>query len=301
LACGVKLTAVAMVLAVVPIAMVGIYPKALKSAAAFVIAGLIVFSPWMIRNAIWAGNPVFPELMTILGRGQFSEAQVQRWNQAHAARGDQKSFEKRIATMGEQVFGDWRYGFVILPLGVMAAALSRKRRETRFLFIVFILNAIVWIGFTHLEGRFFVLAIPIAAMLIGQVEDLRWQLLVIGASATSATIGIVVLSPRLLHFAPAIGAENVQSLLSSDVDDALQSDRPIVLVGDARAFLYQVPMSRLQYRTVFDVKDKWIAEVPAGAILIVDPGELKRFAKTYAGLPPIPPEFLRRDEPFILR
>ena len=28
----------------------------------------------------------------------------------------------------------------------------------------------------------------------------------------------------------------------------------IFLIGDARAFLYPVPMSRLRYRTVFDVK-----------------------------------------------
>ena len=29
----------------------------------------------------------------------------------------------------------------------------------------------------------------------------------------------------------------------------------IYLIGDARAFVYPIPMSRLRYRTVFDVKD----------------------------------------------
>jgi hypothetical protein len=303
LACGVKLTAVAMVLAVVPIAIVAINPskKAIRSAAIFVIAGLIAFSPWLVRNAVWAGNPVFPELMTVLGRGDFNPTQVQRWNDAHGPRADQRSIEKRIGAMGVQIFGDWRYGFVILPLGVIAAALSRKRQETRLLFCVLVLNAIIWIAFTHLEGRFLVLAIPIAGMLIALVEDSRWQFLAIGAAATSAIIGIAILSPRVMRFAPAIGNEDMQWRLSDDVNDALKGDQPIVLVGDAKAFLYQVPMSRLHYRTVFDVKEKWIDDSQPGAIVIVDPNEIKRFAASYEGLPAIPPEFLRHDETFILR
>ena len=34
---------------------------------------------------------------------------------------------------------------------------------------------------------------------------------------------------------------------------SLPTDASVVLIGDARAFLYGVPMSRLHYKTVFDV------------------------------------------------
>jgi hypothetical protein len=79
------------------------------------------------------------------------------------------------------------------------------------------------------------------------------------------------------------------------------------LVGDAKAFCYQRPMSRLRYRTVFDVGPgedaiaAWIGDAvdPSTAIL-VDPSELARFERTYRNLPPIPPDVLQRGQPYLL-
>jgi hypothetical protein len=34
--------------------------KGVAAAAAFVLVALVVFSPWMIRNVLWTGNPVYP-------------------------------------------------------------------------------------------------------------------------------------------------------------------------------------------------------------------------------------------------
>jgi hypothetical protein len=290
LACGVKLTAAPMLLVAIPIAMMR--RDMMKSIGVFLIAGIIAFSPWLIRNFVWTGNPIFPEAMSIFGRGHFSEVQVQRWNIAHAPREDQRGIFGRMRAFGAQVVIDWRYGFYLSPIGLVAGALSRKRQEMRFLVFLLILQFIVWIGFTHLQGRFFVLAIPIAAMLIGQVDDLRLQLVTIGGAITSAIIGIVMLAPRISNVAGAIGSENVQSILPQVVTDALDSGRPIALAGDAKAFWYQIPMSRLTYRTVFDVDvqpgesliDAWTRGVPEHAIVVVDPNELSRLSRTYYGL-----------------
>jgi len=38
--------------------------------------------------------------------------------------------------------------------------------------------------------------------------------------------------------------------------DNIPPDATLVLVGDARAFAYDRPMSRLRYRTVFDVNQR---------------------------------------------
>jgi hypothetical protein len=65
-------------------------------------------------------------------------------------------------------------------------------------------------------------------------------------------------------------------------------------------------MSRLRYRTVFDVTDDadWLtawAGIPApNATVLVDPRELSRFGRTYRGLPPAPPEVIGRTDTFIL-
>ena len=77
---------------------------------------------------------------------------------------------------------------------------------------------------------------------------------------------------------------------------------------DAKAFGYQRPMSRLRYRTVFDVApgDNWLtswigeSSPSPGSVILVDPGELSRFARTYRALPPVPQDVLDRPEPFIL-
>ena len=37
-----------------------------------------------------------------------------------------------------------------------------------------LINCIIWIGFTHLQSRFFVLAIPIGALLIARIEWGDW-------------------------------------------------------------------------------------------------------------------------------
>jgi hypothetical protein len=61
----------------------------------------------------------------------------------------------------------------------------------------------------------------------------------------------------------------------------------------------------LTYRTVFDVDvgegqsviDGWTRGAPSNAIVIVDPAELRRFSKTYYGIPPPP---VSGDEPYVI-
>src|SRR4051812_1465442 len=94
--------------------------------------------------------------------------------------------------------------------------------------------------------------------------------------------------------APFPGVEPItRALLGPEVFGAIDR-RPIVLAGDAKAFWY--PNSPLRYRTVFDVdvppgaSDReliaaWIgADAPPDACVIVNTGELERFANTYRGI-----------------
>lgn len=53
-----------------------------------VLAGAITlagFSPWLVRNALSVGNPVFPLATSILGEGDFTTAQAQRWRDGHSS------------------------------------------------------------------------------------------------------------------------------------------------------------------------------------------------------------------------
>jgi len=299
-ACGAKLTAAAMVLASVPPAIVIAQCtrplRAIRSAAVFLLCGIVTFSPWLIRNAIWTGNPVFPEATGLLGRGPFTQVQQQRWIRAHSPREDQKSLPARLRAFAEQNLMDWRYGYAVLPVGLVAAALRPRRPETLALSVVLMANTVVWLCFTHLQGRFFILSIPLVAILTGLVEPVWWRWVVIGAALIAAGTGPVQLSPRVLRASALIGLEDYRPILPEVAGgEVLDGDCPVILVGDAQAFRYPVPMSRLRYRTVFDldagpdqpVIDAWIGqEAPREAIIIVDPASLRRFARTYWGIPP---------------
>ena len=109
-----------------------------------------------------------------------------------------------------------------------------------------------------------------------------------------------------------LGAEDLDALVPEEAR-AVPEDSTLVLFGDAKAFWYQRPMSRLRYRTVFDVDtsgtssviDAWTAGLPLPdpphCVRLVHPAELTRFSRTYWMIPPLPATLRARgDGPFIL-
>jgi hypothetical protein len=288
LACGAKLTAVPMVLLAVPVTLVALCLReraratAIRGALIFIVAGLVTYSPWMIRNTVWAHNPIFPEGMRIVGHAHFSDVQVERWERAHSPVEDQRGLSGRIRAFRTQVVADWRYGFVGLPIAIAAIMLGRGRAT--FLTLLLMILVIIWIGFTHLQGRFLVPAIPIAAILVGLIEWGGWKWVVLTGATVGCVTSMIVLGSRVRAVAPALGAVDSTPLLSDAARAALGDGRPIALIGDARAFWYQIPMSRLSFRTVFNVNNRpgesvisaWAGDASGDAELIVDPGELRR-------------------------
>ena len=336
LACGAKLTAVPEV--VIPIFTICVAiavfrllrrlpasRQALTGAVIFGGVAVLLFAPWMGRNIAWSGNPVFPELSNLFGRDHFSEVQVERWNRAHAAPPAERSLRGRCGAYWNQVLAGWQFGFVAIPLGILAAGFSIRRNESQFLFALLILLTIFWICFTHLQGRFYVLALPIAALLLAQI----WQLETISRPAQAiraSIIAIVVIASilsevllngdllsrlysRELPLAPMLGVDGFDWLMPKALEQ-VPADAPIILVGDARAFWYPIPMSRLRYRTIFDADtsngrgllDAWAGppQDRRNAWLWIDPEEFKRFARTYQPCPTVPPEIAAHEQAYLV-
>lgn len=302
-ACGSKLTAVPIVLLATPlihVALARFKPNAMIAAASFLLAGSLIFSPWLIKNTAWVGNPVFPEETSLFGRGHWSPTQVERWIKAnHLPRPDQQNLAGRARAGWDQILADWRYGFALLPLAIISAALGRKERQTMALLLILIALAIFWLFFTHLQSRFFTLAIPICAMLVGQVRMPRNILAAYSIIVLLAGLGgLTAVYVKLTSIAPglfdSIGAESLMPL--TPLDTAVPANARVFLVGDGRPFLYDVPTDRLFYRTVFDVDakpgetsdDAWQANwetFNGQTIRVYQAPELRRFAKTYWGIP----------------
>jgi hypothetical protein len=209
---------------------------------------------------------------------------------------------------------------VLVPLATIALAMSARRPDGALLAGVFAILAVVWLGFTHLQGRFLLLAVPLGAVAIGMV---RWGIARVGvlivlllAAGRSAVSLHRELADRLYGPTPLVtdlGSADVGDLTAT-LREGLPPDAPLLLVGDAKAFWYPLPMSRLRYRTVFDadtshgrgIKEAWgVGRGPPGEWVVVDPMELERFAQTYQPFPPPPPEWTARPEwkagrPFLL-
>lgn len=277
-----------------------------------------MLSPWLIRNVVWAGNPVFPVAMKTLGKAHFTDDQVERFRRAHSPTASQQSLASRLPIVWTDVIGHWQYGYVLFPAGLAAAFWRRRDRETWVLLVTTGVIFVVWIDFTHLLPRFLVMLIPIAGMLIGRV---RWgrgwpiaALLVIaaGASGWTGVYGRLAYTTRDPDRTGLVAPQNLSFLAPPELTDMKNADKQIALIGDAGAFLYQIPMSRLHYRTVFDVPGDvsdpiaaWAGPDVAGNpkwLLVINPAEIDRLHRTYWKIPELPPDWAARGpQPFVVR
>jgi hypothetical protein len=316
-ACGAKLTAGPVLLIGIPLAWLiasRSFKRVAVASALLILIALAMFSPWMMRTAAWAGNPVFPEAQNVLGRGRFTADQSQRWARAHAPTESQRSVSGRLAALREQVLLDWRFGYIILPLAIVAAVMTRQRAQTRMLAALLVVLLIFWLTMTHLQGRFFVLAIPIAGLLIAQLDAPRVRIAAVTLVALQAMISLSLifakLAPTVAVFrdASGFGITNLDFMVLPETTEAIAAGVPLDLVGDAKAFVYQMPMAKLRYRTVFDVKaepnqsamDAWLGSPREGAAILVDPGEVRRLSRTYYAIPSLPAD-VSEAGPFLMR
>jgi hypothetical protein len=122
-AAGVKYTAAPLVLiafplAAIPAAVVHREKSHLKStlvgAVIAIFAGLLSFSPWLIRNTIWAGNPVFPLAMRQLGHAHFTPEQIERF-EAHRAAEESGCASLPPSASITRFSSDWRFAWLLLP------------------------------------------------------------------------------------------------------------------------------------------------------------------------------------------
>ena len=144
--------------------------------------GFVILLPWLARNLIATGNPVFPFATSLLGTGHFTVEQAARFGAGHAS--DAGLFG-RLGLFYDQFlrFGigpnpdptePWIPQWSLLPVlmfGGLAVGLARAgtRRMTLDILVLCVIPCLFWLIATHLKSRFLVPAIPafvLAAMLL---------------------------------------------------------------------------------------------------------------------------------------
>ena len=324
LACGVKWTAVAFVALPLIFAVIAILRKP-RAAMLMALTCFVFVCPWLVRNFVWTGNPVFPVAMSVLGQGHYSDVQVERFALAHGPRPEQQNLSSRLSAGWKEILANGQYGYVLWPAALFCGAILWRDARARVLLFMSLAMLICWLFATHLMSRFYVTAIPVAAMLIGLLAANRFAKPVL-AGCVCLLAGIAWLGfgrgglhQKMDYFAREVGQRGVFGIDESGmaqfaspdlIRDLSKRRESVYLIGESQVFWFPLPMSRLKYRTVFDVGgdattpalEAWtgLKDRPTDAIYFVNPDEYNRLQSTYWQIPPIPPEWAERREHFLI-
>ena len=179
-----------------------------RLAAIAAAAGLLMLSPYLARNAVWTGNPLFPFTTHTLGLGHWDGTLAQRWEQAHGLTPTTGVGERAAALIERWLFSsgyggiagaaqerearnvaqfDTGDGFPLLWCAVaVGAVLAWLQRPTRRLAVGMLLMLVMqltfWLTATHLQSRFLVPTLLPGGVLLGvgsaalrgRVRPRRW-------------------------------------------------------------------------------------------------------------------------------
>ncbi|MEE2680971.1 MAG: hypothetical protein VX641_01210 [Planctomycetota bacterium] len=176
IACGAKLTALGFVALPIGYLMLRrIGSGAWRTAVPWgILAGIVVLAPWLVRNAIATGNPVFPFASGLFGGGHYSTEQMIRFQAAH---GSNLGLGGRLGELWNQIFAygfganpyagePWRPQWSLLPVMAVAGIVvglgrDHQRRLGLDLAIMLGVAGLFWLLATHLKSRFMVPSIPL--------------------------------------------------------------------------------------------------------------------------------------------
>ena len=247
-----------------------------------VIVGLATLAPWLIRNAVFSGNPVFPHANTLFTHAHWTTDQSARYAAGHTFDG---TLTQRIATLilpaadpGLPDVVRWRGltnpQWAITPLlTVIALTLLVTRRPARPIAMALTISLAAaitaWYAFTHLQSRFLIPLLPLMAASIALVGPTSSRPFL--RPSTLATILVLTLSAAwslanlaaqrnaephaLLTFGPAVFTgdlpiENLgDTVVWAGVSETAPAPEPLLLVGDATPIYLRRPVV---YATVWD-------------------------------------------------
>lgn len=226
---------------------------------AFSLGWALVMTPWLAKNVVDTGNPVYPLGYHVLGGRYWDEAMDQKWSAAHGPR------PITLALLGQSVLdvsglSDWQSSLYV-AFAPLAFLRPRSKRFAVGLGLLVVYLFSTWWLLTHRLDRFWLPILAPLAVLAGLGADwtravswsvLRTCLITLGVlgNLAYATTPLTALNewtgdltelrisvPRMLN--PAL----------AETDASLPPDAKILMVGQAAVFHVR---HAIVYNTVFD-------------------------------------------------
>jgi hypothetical protein len=283
----------------------------LRLPAVYGIGVLAAFGPWLLKNLVQTGNPVYPLLWGVFGGGEFDSALAARFKAGHPLPVDVLTTPARWlpdlwAHLRDVAVGsDWQSVLVfgLLPASLLAWFASastdgqsptdaNSRRRGLLLTSLFTLWLfLTWWGLTHRLDRFWVPMLSVLSVLGGIGAD---RLLGVGRSLASTALALMVLAVGSagvvfnlgFDVSPYVGftqflmdqttARRVAEPKSIKLLNELPADSKTLLVGEAQVFECRRDVI---YNTVFNrcLFEEWFAAPPNadGERLLRAPDEIR--------------------------
>jgi hypothetical protein len=228
----------------------------------FALLALVSFSPWLIRNTVTTGNPVFPLANRLFDASPpgWGPEQTDRWDRGHRPDESERTWVGRLQALWRHVPADGlqRFGPAIILLGLLGLPGRRRDRTDLILVVILSLQLVVWLFATHLYARFAVVFLIPLALLAGRgvMGGGRRATLLISVLCVGACWNFYF-AAKLVRSEGALGGPG-SSFYDGDqpgyeylrlVNIEMAGYAKILLVGEARAFYFRRPVS---YNVVFN-------------------------------------------------
>jgi len=263
------------------------------------LVGLTVLLPWLIRNQLASGNPIFPHAAGLLGTGHWDTQQHEIFRLAHQFDGSMLDRFKLIAMPDAQGthhvsrfrgLSNLQWG--IVPMVGLAGCLlllftSSRRRIGLVVVGAIVLPLLGWMLLTHLQSRFLIPLAPLFAGVgiigiasIAKVQLIKPTLNIIALISSAWLILLASIqssgSPSLLiDLGPSVFAETgtiAEPTWTAIVNDLATPGETIYLLGDATPVYLRSPIIA---NTVYD---RW----PIEDAIKAHPNSPSQWAQTLA-------------------
>jgi len=256
-ACGCKYTAIPFIALAISLAAIiwlgGNWRSRVRDFSVYVVATAVSFAPWLMKNELMTGNPVFP-LMNGLFQAHppgWGERENERWARGHAVGEVERELKARTLALWRHVPADvdQRFGPAILLLAVGGLLGRRLSRADHLLLTVLVVQALVWLLATHLYARFTVAFLIPLSILAGRaiVNGAGRRVWIAGGVLLVGTGWNLAFAARL-HAREAPGGAPASLIYDGTlpgleyfavINHELPATAKVLLIGDAKAFYYQ--------------------------------------------------------------
>ena len=246
----------------------------------------LTIGPWLVKNTIQTGNPVYPLAWSVLGGEYWSSERNSQWSAAHSP----PEFDPgrlffrengRTGWLLQPIVGSDGLSMLLFALAPLAFLrflrpqdADRTFRSTVITLSLYIAWFILsWWALTHRIDRFWIPMLPVVAVLAGigwtWTQHKVWTV-AIGLLAAATWVHHLALAPhygtRLPHLSELSAARviaarqtaaSIQFINESITHGELPADVSVLSVGDAEVFDAQFP---IRYETVFNesIFAKWV-------------------------------------------